>query len=729
MRYTRRQFLHRSVAATAAASALSLDPRLGHSATPATSLSNPSTNPAIDRHAVVARHNPVVHAIDPFSALSVGNGQFAFTADVTGLQTFLEPYDADFPLCTASHWAWHTTPAPAGIRREDFRYKMYNAHGKTVGYAVDETGQKPLYDWLRENPHRLHLGRIGLVLTNPNGSQAKPADIGGIEQTLDLWTGTLKSVFSFDYQVVQVFTVCHPELDMLAVRINSSLFTGGNLSVRIAFPYGSSNLDMADWNSDAKHQSELTVGDHRADIARTLDADQYAVALGWSAGSLAQNAKHQFTLTHKTAEPLEFSTLFTPTKSPAALPAFAETQAAAAKHWESFWTTGGFVDLGDCTDPRAPEIERRVILSMYNTALHDAGSLPSAETGLLNNGPWYGKFHLEMHWWHSAHFAQWNRIHLMLPSLSFYSRILPLAQQTAKRQGYAGARWPKMVGPDGLDSPSPIGPLLVWQQPHPIFYAELCYRANPTAQTLAQWRDIVFNTADFMADYPALDDKRGGYVLGPPMKTVPENADTNTTAAPTFELAYWRFGLRVANQWRQRMNLDPDPHWQTIHDKLAPLPQANGLYLLQDDMPDTYTKWNYEHPSLIGALGMQPGDGVDPAVMRATLAKVIDIWQFDKCWGWDFPMTAMCAARTGQGDLAIKALLIDSPKNRYHPNGHNYQRANLTSYLPGNGGLLYTIAMMCAGWTGNAASPDNPAPGFPTDGKWRVRWENLLPCI
>jgi hypothetical protein len=92
-------------------------------------------------------------------------------------------------------------------------------------------------------------------------------------------------------------------------------------------------------------------------------------------------------------------------------------------------------------------------------------------------------------------------------------------------------------------------------------------------------------------------------------------------------------------------------------------------------------------------------------------------------------MLAMSAARTGQPDLAIKALLIDSPKNRYHPNGHNYQRPNLTSYLPGNGGLLYTIAMMCAGWTGNTATPNNPAPGFPNDGKWSVRWENLSPCI
>src|SRR5579862_1797188 len=65
---------------------------------------------SIDRAKVVRRHNPTVRKIDPYSALSVGNGEFAFTADVTGLQTFLPAYDKDFPLCTASHWGWHSVP-------------------------------------------------------------------------------------------------------------------------------------------------------------------------------------------------------------------------------------------------------------------------------------------------------------------------------------------------------------------------------------------------------------------------------------------------------------------------------------------------------------------------------------------------------------------------------------------------------------------------------------------
>src|ERR1035438_10313774 len=45
---------------------------------------------AIRRREVVSRHNPTVRALDPRSPLSVGNGEFAFTADPTGLQTFRE---------------------------------------------------------------------------------------------------------------------------------------------------------------------------------------------------------------------------------------------------------------------------------------------------------------------------------------------------------------------------------------------------------------------------------------------------------------------------------------------------------------------------------------------------------------------------------------------------------------------------------------------------------------
>ena len=212
----------------------------------------------IDRQRVVRRHNPVVRRLDPFSALTVGNGEFAFTADVTGLQTFPEEYRSQFPLCTASHWGWHTTPLPTGLRREDFRYKEYDAHGRRVGYATDPTGQELLFNWLRQNPHRLHLGRIGLELKRKDRSPGQAADLNNIHQTLDLWTGLLDSRFEFEGQPVHVQTCCHPELDLLAVRVESPLVAGGRLRVLLAFPHPSPEVDMADWNAADRHQTTCT---------------------------------------------------------------------------------------------------------------------------------------------------------------------------------------------------------------------------------------------------------------------------------------------------------------------------------------------------------------------------------------------------------------------------------------------------------------------------------------
>jgi hypothetical protein len=674
------------------------------------------TRSTIDRRALVTRHNPQVGRIDPFSALTVGNGTFAFTADVTGLQTFYDAYQKDFPLCTGAHWAWHTTPAPAGVRAEDFKFKEYDAHGRQVGYATQRKGQEVLFDWLRENPHRLHLGRIGLVLKKADGSIGTPGDISAINQRLDLWSGALDSRFAFDGQPIRVRTASHPDLDALAVRIESSPVGLAKLAVRIAFPYGSSAIDMADWDSPQKHRTQCEVDGQRADLSRQLDDDHYSAAVAWAAGRFDQTGIHEFVLSPKKGGALEFVVMFSPQASvgPGALPTADQVFAQSADHWAQFWSEGGAIDLSGSSDGRAEELERRIVLSQYNTALHCAAPMPPPETGLLFNS-WFGKSHLEMHWWHGVHFAAWSRWPLFDRSLDFYHRIKPVGQATAQRQGYAGVRWPKMVGPAGRDSPSPVAPLLIWQQPHPLYYAELAYQRQPAPTTLERWRDVVFETADFMASYAAEQD--GKFVLGPPLKTVPENTDATKTQNPTFELAYWRFGLLVAQTWRERLGMVADAHWQDVLDRLSPLPQEEGRYLLMQGMSDTYTKWNWEHPSMLGAYGMQRGQGVEKAIMLQTLTKVLEVWQWDRCWGWDFPMAAMTAAKLGRGDLAVQSLMIESPKNRYLPNGHVYQRPNLTAYLPANGGLLAATAMMAL------------RGAFPDDGKWSVRAENLLPLL
>ena len=59
-----------------------------------------SSLPPIDRRALVTRHDVVIDKPDPLTPLSVGNGEFAFTADITGLQTFPHAYREGMPLGT-----------------------------------------------------------------------------------------------------------------------------------------------------------------------------------------------------------------------------------------------------------------------------------------------------------------------------------------------------------------------------------------------------------------------------------------------------------------------------------------------------------------------------------------------------------------------------------------------------------------------------------------------------
>ena len=57
--------------------------------------------------------------------------------------------------------------------------------------------------------------------------------------------------------------------------------------------------------------------------------------------------------------------------------------------------------------------------------------------------------------------------------------------------------------------------MLIWEQPHPIYYAELCYRAHPDWKTLQTYKDIVFKTAEFMADFACWSIEKNRYELGP----------------------------------------------------------------------------------------------------------------------------------------------------------------------------------------------------------------------
>ena len=690
----------------------------------------------IDREALMARNNPQVSAFDSLASLSVGNGEFAFTVDATGLQTFPELYKKGVPLGTQSQWGWHSFGNPGNYKPEECLKEFDFGHGHKELYACqfkEDGRQKEASNWYRTNPHRLHLGIIGLEL----GEDVKPADLKDIHQTLDLMHGQILSHFSLNGKPFDVKTVCHPQRDMVAASIRSAAHAGINL--RFPYPTGGHADDACRWDADDLHSTEIVRREAQgALLKRTLDGTTYYVTLRWEGkAELAEKAKNYLVLTPE-EDTLALSCLFTPDfegsvleSEPAIrvddrpLPSFAETSAAGAAYWTGFWKNGAAVDFSHCTDPRAPELERRVVLSQYLLAIQSAGSTPPQETGLTYNS-WFGKFHLEMIWWHQSWQALWGHENLLDRTLGWYGTVEPVARGIARRQGFDGVRWMKMTDPGGTEAPSNVGSFLIWQQPHFIYLAELVYRANPSDATLKKYNHLVQETAKFMYSFATYDDLHGRFVLKGAIPAQ-ETLRAATTINPPFELSYWHYAMQTAQQWRERAGGKRNLEWDEMIDKLSP-PAYNedSLYLASEDAVDTYRdiRFTSDHMAVLGSVGILPMNKLIRAdYMKNTLHWIWDNWNWGKTWGWDYPMTAMNAARLGEPEKAVGALLMDKRTNTYLLNGHNYQDGRLRCYLPGNGGLLTAVALMCAGWDGC----EEKNPGFPKDGTWEVRWEGLKP--
>ena len=674
----------------------------------AAELPTPADSVRIDRHALVARHTIAWN--DPAGQIPLGNGEFCFNADATGLQTFGGN--------TMSHWGWHSFPLPAGWTPDRVPSTGTFQQGRSTGPDNFPKEAGAIRTWMFDNPHLMTLGRLRLC--RADGAELHPADISGVSRTMDLWSGVQTSTYEIEGKPVRVETCVHPSLDAVAVRIESPLIAQGGLQVAFDFAYPS--LENGAWAGDFSrvdgHRTEMTMnGALRADFARTVDETTYCASLAWPSGCAIRGgaSPHCFVLSATGTNRLDFICAFSPTQIPSEPPTVETTFEKTAAHWKEFWSTGGAIDLSGSKDPRWFELERRIVLSQYEMAAQSSGSLPSAEIGLMGIDPWRSQFHMEMVWWHLAHYALWDRWPMAEKALGCYKRFEPAARALAEQLGYKGLKWAKSVGPEGRSAPWTGNQVLLWKQPHPIFFAELEYRLRPTRATLDTWADIVQGTAEHMADYPTLDETTGIYSLVPVMPP----SEQGITRDTVFDLAYWRWGLDKAQEWRERMGLAREPHWDEVREHLAPLPVADGLFVHSAEWNDTYTKRAWEHPDPVGVLGMLPPiEGVDAAIAHRTVQKVWVTWDWSKCWGWDFPWMAMAAARVGEPQMAVDVLLKDAgDKNDYDIRG-----VNGGWYLPGNGGLLYAVAMMAAGWDG---APEGNAPGFPSDGNWVVKWEGL----
>jgi hypothetical protein len=311
------------------------------------------------------------------------------------------------------------------------------------------------------------------------------------------------------------------------------------------------------------------------------------------------------------------------------------------------------------------------------------------------------------------------------------------------------------------ESPQVANALVIWQQPHVIWLADAQRRAANASggdeAALAVVRaqaPLVFATADYLSARVFFNESAGAsgageWWLGPPVLGGQECGDPTKTYNPVFEIVYIGLALDIANEFRVALGLPPSALYAAVASNLAPLhtdpaaPADAPRYTFDDTCvcqllaggaqnascekawvpaAGSNCKGLADHPLMLGILGMINGRahgdryGVDVETANNTLMGVWENWPHWKgAWGWDDSLLASAMARLGWSPEAIVGGPLADPKFPYYANGHTLC---CPVYLPGNGGLLLSIALLAAG------SETSPAMNFPA--AWHAVGEGFI---
>ncbi|MDR3128015.1 MAG: hypothetical protein LBT99_01625 [Bifidobacteriaceae bacterium] len=702
----------------------------------------------INRKVLLNKFSPILNKIDFESPFSLGNSNYCFNSDITGFQTLYNDYAKhNNPLTIMSNWAWHSNKLSSGsvYTYDDLKLTKYKSYdgSQNLYYAIHpQSDNEEVYDYLRQNPHRLSLGRLRLLIDN---KIPKLTQFTNIYQKLNLYDGTLDSKYQVDKINFAVKTFTLPKSDTTAFEVNYQKLTKNSISSKSApslvldFGYPSPSQAAASYtlSTNKLHISKITCQTaKKVIIKRQIDNFIYYIALGLNNIIVKQVSSHKFLLIPKLNKFSFFIKFSLIDKQLSKIKQsvnnldisqyISDNLVETTKYWHEFWSKTGFINLTKTRDKtgqideQAYELQRRIILSQYLLALHSSGQLPPQETGLLCNS-WYGKFHLEMHLLHAAYLPLYNLSDKLLPSLNWYKSIVDKAKINASKNGYKGLRWPKMIGPDAIDSPSVIAPLLLWQQTHIIYMLYLIYFIEGDNRLLDNFWELILGTAEFIISFLTYDKVRDTYNIYDPSIPGQEEFEPEQVRNPAFEIAYWKYSLILVDKISKVLHKSV-PNLSNIISKMAKPKIDNCLYLSHEACPDTFSKYAKDHPLQLAIFGLIDNKDIDKLSIYKTLQKVLQVWDAKTMWGWDFGYMAMLAARLGKSDLAVDLLLKESPSNYYAKNGHNCQKVKveLPAYLPGNGCLLLAVALLTGGCIDNNAKSDNL---FPKN--WVVEQENI----
>lgn len=593
------------------------------------------------REELVKKYNVRNNEVDILSPLTVGNGSLCMTCDVTGLQTLINDYNV-IPLMTMLEKFAHKKDL-GNIKLEE-----YEAHNRKVYYMTNNK-EEAKYDALRTNYFKYNMFNLAFYY---NDKRLNKNDIKDINQELDLYTSTLYSNFKINDELVEVKTYVSQDSDKINVEIKSNLLNK-DLSVRLSFKDSSYNK----LGEEDIFTGKLSLTNNLIKIEDKYREDKILVKTNGEI-KLVDNY-----LEFKGNNNLNISLNIESKK-------------------KEYYSVSDFFNRAKPYLSKDEEINRRIVLSLYLIKINSCATLPPSETGLTLNS-WYGKFHLEMHLWHHLGLIYYGCYKEVIPSLDYYFTIYEEAKKRAELNGFKGCRWPKMTDETGLDSPSNIGPLLMWQQPHLLFMLFTIKELNKDFD-LTKYNILIRDTLACLVSF--FYKENDTYYLDYPLLAAQEFYDIKTLRSPIFEVEYFRY---IFN-WAIKLNYGNKEMEEIVLKAVRPNIYDNA-YEGHINTIETYTKFNFDHPLPIMPYSFFAGDRIDKNIMLNTINKVLKTWQVNTMWGWDFPSLAMVYNNLGLKEEAIKMLKANYPKNLYLKNGHNIQypdEMTLPIYLPGNGAFL-----------------------------------------
>lgn len=259
-------------------------------------------------------------------------------------------------------------------------------HDRLVNYNQPNPAQSDISSWLIQNPQRLNLARIGLSFNGEETTEEE--ELEDKTQELDLWTGKISSSFKYKGTAIYVETWADASSDTIGISVESELLAKGSLGIFFDFPFPTRNKFDAPFvgvfNATSSHRTTLRPRKGSATIRHDLDETSYDVSFNWNSQadiSGPAEGTHRYLLqpSGKTKN-IALSVTFSPDATRARVPSLDEIKQASRDWWESFWNSGAFVDLTTTPSAKATELQRRIVLSQYLTAINSASAYPPQGT-------------------------------------------------------------------------------------------------------------------------------------------------------------------------------------------------------------------------------------------------------------------------------------------------------------------------------------------------------------